>query len=445
MKRTFNYAIAVCAALAMGLSSCSKDDATDTNAIPEGKETYMTISLADPAGTYANGDDNATEAETKINTIDVYIFDVAGTLKTHETLKSSDFVRGTGADIAKITATKKIKTTTGPKKIYVGVNLPCGNMGVEGGFDRTQAMDFTDKILVKENITSLETVMSRAMHCYYGSDISEGDVGFSMGSNIINATFEEEAGGVTPAANKISATVKRFVAKVEVIDAFSRDIEGGTLSNVDFRFENVNESMYLAQKVESGFIKDPNWSVYGVDYTNSSFQWRGLYGSGPKYSAYVMENTSRDHKRGESMVLVITASFRPDQFTKKSGNTWVLVPNTDDPMSHPDPLDVYYVNNQGQVAFFEDMATAQVFALEKLGNASKAVECPLGYIRYEAYLGKSQGYNVYRNDYIKATIKSIKGFSLPSGSYNDPIETDTNIDVTIDIEPWNVIADDYDL
>ncbi len=432
MKKTFIYAIAICSAFAAGFTSCSKDDATGTNTIPEGKETYMTVSISNPAGTYA-ADPNAREDEQIISTVDVFIFDASGILKSKDSLGVADFSTSNGTAVG----IKKIKTTTGAKKVYIGVNLP---------------------VSVKKTITSLaslNTALSVPAKDLYGPGdgvngwtAGNSALGYAMGSSIIEKTFVEEAGGIVPEANKISTQVKRFVAKIEVLYGLTTSqIDGGSIGGLYCTIKNRNNSMFLAQNVVSAsplVVKDPNWEGWGTGYTAASFDSPSFY-LGESFvsdlypeAVYVLENTSKSHLQGETTYAQICALFTPDHLLSWDGTQFVDLGSMGGGF--------YLVDYQGQHYYCLNYGTAdELISRNNLTGAT--ITGYGGECYYNIFLGKSQGYNIYRNDYIKATIKSIKGIGAPDPflNPNNPVETDTNIDVTIDIEPWTVIENDYDL
>ena len=56
-------------------------------------------------------------------------------------------------------------------------------------------------------------------------------------------------------------------------------------------------------------------------------------------------------------------------------------------------------------------------------------------------------YNIYRNQYFKININSIQAPGNPSDNFdnNKPIQPNSWIAVDIDVIPWEVIEEDYDL
>ncbi|MFV0589275.1 fimbrial protein, partial [Bacteroides reticulotermitis] len=121
MMKNFKYVAMMAAALTLGFSSCSNnDDLGNGDTIESGRPTKMTLAIAQPV-TYAP-DGNATTDETKIESVDVYIYSGSTFLK-REHLTITDFDAGAG-NVWTLKKAKEIATTTGAKTIYVGVNLP---------------------------------------------------------------------------------------------------------------------------------------------------------------------------------------------------------------------------------------------------------------------------------------------------------------------------------
>ena len=82
MMKNFKYVMLMAAALTMGLSSCSNESDVVDDTSKEGVKTYASIKFSSPS-TYGTSHTGTTE-ESKINTVDVFIYNVGGFLKDYK-------------------------------------------------------------------------------------------------------------------------------------------------------------------------------------------------------------------------------------------------------------------------------------------------------------------------------------------------------------------------
>ena len=119
-------AIAALAATTMFVS-CVKENNSIRNEEDEVSSSIQ-VSISIPRSmTKATSDENATDVEVQINTVDVFIYTASGNFSSHTNLSSTDFkepIQGLNDDVYE--SITKIQTTTGPKTVFVGVNLPAG-------------------------------------------------------------------------------------------------------------------------------------------------------------------------------------------------------------------------------------------------------------------------------------------------------------------------------
>ena len=74
MKKYFKT-VFLATAVMVSFASCSNDEIVDNgNDIPEGEKTSFILTIDQPQ-TYAVSDDNATDGEKQITSVDVFIFD----------------------------------------------------------------------------------------------------------------------------------------------------------------------------------------------------------------------------------------------------------------------------------------------------------------------------------------------------------------------------------
>lgn len=422
MKVFFNY-LALTVALALGFSSCSSDDdlvGNGTNPIPTGKATTFTLSIAQPR-TYA-ADPNATTDETKVNSVDVFIFSDADVYEKTDRLNGSDFSISNDNEY---TANKTIATTVGPKKIYVGVNLP-------------------------EEVA--EKVASQGLSVIYNvnnaNDLMESTNGFAMFSKVAsNATFVEDDAPTAETANKVSATVSRLLAKVSVQQSVSDyNVTGGKVSDLHFSVSNITTLYYIL----------PNLSTFspinGLSDLYNEDNYKGVNANGTSIESlkvsYALENASATSLQGYSTYASIRGKFLPTNVVKltvPADGSSKLVKDT----APSTPQTFYTVPNAlGVINYFTSQADAVAYDAFINSGASKLKTYTEGNTFYKAYLNPAGDYNIFRNNVYKVNITKINGLGDPADIVDTPdkeVSKPTNIDVNIDVESWTENIQDSEL
>ena len=448
-----NYFVIAALAATTLFASCNKDN----NRINEngGQATSMKVSISFPSpatrGTLT-ADPNATNEEVEIRNVDIFIYTASGAFSSHEHLLGSAFTwQGANAtpDADVYTTTTKIATTTGSKSVYVGINLPAG---LAASLEDKPASELATAV---KNLTAQQLTNAPA---------------FTMFSTVgVTRTFEADENA---AANKITVKCQRLVAKVtvETKNGYTTDgVPAGTLGNLQYVLYNVNKKMYLLQGTPEA-RKDPNWDAagydnltYAGDFENMS-NWASIlsstnFATPEDYQTagvvrYATENTSERKFKKEITRVLVSGTFIPAKLTQSDGAGGFLQitnPNisTNTVVSFwavtPSPVEGSY--------FFSTEAGAQAFATSKgMPTTSEYVLFyNNGLCYWDIFLDKVSGANrwdVLRNDYYKCTINSIKALGRPGTDLPDPNvtpDTETKIDVTIEVLFWVLKAADYDL
>ncbi len=429
MKTKFKF-LMVAAVLAVGFSSCSKDDEGSSL---KGEETTMRISIPIPK-TYATH--TGTPAESNITSVSIYIFNNGTMLE-----KKLDFVAGNFTQTGNSwELTNPITITTGTKSIYVGVNLPAGTDLSTG---------------VQPVITTTAAAISAANNFAM----------FSVNTNS-NTSFTVDA---DPVNNDFSIQVERWASKIAVTknitNAADSVASGATFSDLKFCVGNINTKIYPLQKIQSGLIIDPNWATFdsngSADYDGGDFinnfvdnnsidhtAFTPLNENGTatdaKVAKYAMENTSRDYKKGEVTYACVRASFIPKKVATYASSTLTLTDNT----ATVNPC--YVVSTTaGETLYFRNGTEAANYAQDN--SFSAAVQYTGGYCYYYVWLDSEiagMTYPLLRNYFFDLTVKSIKslGYSTPAPTDPDnPIPSNTDIEVTVNIMPWTFIQNNIDL
>lgn len=435
MKTKFKYLMVLTAALVLGLSSCSKDDEQTggTVIVDNGKPTNMTLAITSPR-TYATADPNATEAEAALNTVDVFIYNTSHTLVKHATLLLADFTLSSSSTTDVYTAITKIPTTTGAKQIYVGVNLTA---------------PVTASILAN-GVSAVNSIANV-------SEITNITTGFVMFSQ--EPTLATLVANDTDPANKVTATVKRLVAKVamQAGSGLSLNITGGVISDVDVAMKQINKRYFPLPFIDGAIVKDPNWesAAAGVIktadfYDSNAYLPINVSGVAVKdlVANYVTENTSENQFEDENSYASVRAKFVPTTLKTYTNGTDATGGFSD------------LTNTGNAVATFYRLPLANgtsVFAAElniltDYATANSLSPAAIktytdGFAYYNVFLNTQNNYNVFRNDFYKITVNRINGLgnNIAEDVTHQPLEDPTNISVNIEVTPWNLVSEDIEL
>ncbi|MBC8986319.1 Mfa1 family fimbria major subunit [Pedobacter sp. N36a] len=442
MKRILkNCAFTALAALT--LAACKKDQKSEVNfKETNGKDARLQLMVSAPKSvfTYAAGDANATDAEMKINTLDVFVYDDGApfTLTSYTHIDGNDIYEADGKTIK----AQSIEVKTGAKQVFVGVNL---------------AQEIVNKL--KSNYANMNTALNVDM-----ATLVNGDGSVAMFNESINRISVSE----DQAANKITVPVSRLVAKTSVKSGQSlmlSNISGGNLSELNYTIGQANTKQIVAPLVN---FKDANWIA--ADHTGSDLRLVDISTFIPLNVAsatvgsqnvmYAPENTSKEHQYNQVTYLSVRGKFTPSVLT---GTKPIEANGT-----------FYAVFTNYGVYYFGSLQEAQQHADENGGAAP--ITYSNGYCYYRLYLnpeGSVMGegkYDLLRNVYYNATVTKINGLGTPgenqingdTGTPGNPgsplispdpiLPTDpitpskkVNIEATITIVPWTMHVADYEI
>ncbi len=426
--------LSVIAAASLLWVSCNNENLDQLAIADNAKATYVQVNVSYPQTTVtrAVNDPTATAYEVKLHTVDVFIFDAASnTLVKRQQLASSDFstVSSGSAQNDLYAAITKIATTTGPKKIFVGLNLPAS---------------FPEVSSVGELKANWGTGLNQLVT----------EDGIAMFSAVeTNKTLVETTDPTYADNNIFTIPVERMVAKVAVEDGgISTTVIGGTVSDVQFAIHTSNKLLFPMKNAASGVVKDPNWamgSYLATMFENFSdyapINLAGTSGiNGAKANLltakYAPENTSEAHLQKETTYASIRAKFVPNQFFNATG--------VSKGSNAGQPAKTFWIvtGADGTRGFYDVKTEAETY----IANNGGTISAPYtdGYCYYQAYLNPKNGYNTIRNEFYHVVITKISGPGKPDPDPKDPelpVETPTDITVSVEIIAWTYLADNYEL
>ena len=443
MKTKFKFLMAA-AVLAVGFSSCSSDD--DGNGPVKGDATTLKISL--PIASTYGPEEDGREAESKFTSVDIYIFN-GTSLENHHTVPAGDFELQSGKWVMQT----PLAATTGVKNIYVGLNLPAAS-----------------KAAIEAGVSSVVTPTA--------ADVS-GDGAFAMFSANTpnNVTFDVQA---EADKNKFEISVERWAAKVTARKANSlvTDVAsiGAIFSDLRFCLGHVNTKMYPFQKIAaSNLVEDPNYAVFmsggGANYDSKDFVNEFGTNAAITATAYVeldaettdmanrknkfaLENTSRDHKKGEVTYASVRATFQPKKLATYTTAAGLVQTENSTALTG----EVTAVFTSGGNLFFLNKTQATDYAKEVMNITDPAVLANTvmtykdGFCYYYVWLDSktaaSGTHGVLRNNYFDTKITQINSLGYPDPDPTDPdtpTPSDTKLTVEVTIKPWTWVSSDNTL
>jgi hypothetical protein len=333
MKTKF-YAILLL--VAMSLAACKKEPRTDGPGGEEQGTAKLTLKIKQARGivTYTADDPNATDEESIVNRVDVFIFDNGapyGIIHRAITAAADIYVNPADKLGEGLKPIELLNVKTGSKRIYVGINLTTAivNRIVDNYAFLTDGISFnagniapysTDQ-LFNHLVGTAVTVGSNDANLVMFNTFDFDDA-VPANRNILDIT---DAG-----PNAITVNVSRMLAKVAVKadEDLSLVVPGGTLSSLRFTAGRTNNRLKLAPL--KNFI-DGNWnSQLAADYNlnavdvvdqpyengvinpaNTDWATDFDFEAAATPKIYLPENTSELHRHNDVSFVSLRAVFTP--------------------------------------------------------------------------------------------------------------------------------------
>jgi hypothetical protein len=392
----------------MVLASCGKENGGDNVLDQEGVKAGLAIKMAFPStrvATYANED--ATDEELTVEDVDVFIFDAGdNSLVTHRHLTKADFDVDVTKKIYITKNTSKVVTTTGNRKVAIGVNLPASI------------------VATVNTVRSIDAVNDQTVHDVTVADIATADR-FAMFNVDMDQVIVVKPGDDPD--NTVSLNVERLAGKAALatIEDFDFDTDGNSsisslvsLGTLDYRLMQTNTQSYLMRDPAG---KDPNYlsgdffpgqSVTFPQYNETVFESAADYKAVDGYlidnstrpAFYGAENTSDFYALGSNTYFLVRAQFTPKVISDGTGNStgagvtgatfWIVTNGTD----------TYFCGDQADADALA--ADPSVFP-DGDATASERVE---GYCYWGVWIGNKNDHDFLRNNYYLGQIKGFNGF-----------------------------------
>lgn len=445
----------------MGLASCTNENdpmGNNGQTAEPGEPTHVTLSLDlnNATSTKAIQDDNATTEETTITHLHVFIYDKNGLLENAEKILMANLTDGGN----NVYTTNELKTTTGAKTVYVGLNM-------------------TDAMVAQLKATAAQHLPSTAAKVALG-DLTSEATGFVMFSTQgKDATFEAvpEEGGI-PAANKVALTVERLASKIAVgctgeIDNIKQGA-AGKIQNLRFVVDNINTLNYFPYA--AGAAKDPNMTKAAYkpadfvieDNFATADNWKTITpGTAEKTQwnyAYSAENVTEDKEMQGVTRVVVQGQFIPATLIEKktAGGDQVTWENKDNSQAAAATFIQLEFAEAGGYAFFADGtpdADLKEYMAFKKGVETAEITDDMLTAAKKVY---TNGYNywwittkegrgdIVRNNFYRVNITSIWAPGRTDGKFDpdkddEKVDEETNIEFKVTVEPWTLVNQDTEL
>ena len=472
MKKTRILTIA--ALLAFALAGCMKDKAgSGIDPLSSGADTKLSISLNMAPATRGVGDPVAgTASESKVNFVNVYIFNSAGKavmVGANTRIPIADFNRVGTTDVYQLKSDKLIATVAGDNIVYVGINIP--TTIANGPFDNV------DELLAA--IANVENLYV-ADDFYMFSDATESEmVEFPTTSSMVNE--------VSVKVDRIAAKLAVTAATASVANTWNApgaDYDGMVLDYGLKTFSPFNKAKtsYVAPNYWAGGTLAGTLKTTGELYTFDESVVAPVYQKAnvtiaPASPAaitqvvYVGENMPAEQKRGLTTYLMVATTVKINMaadwydggviyesvadYGNGTSDVWVV-----EKLTAPQRGYKFITNSS-------DKATAIYNGFGGTAADAEIVKFTAGWVHFPVYIdgvNADHVFNVYgiaRNQFLRANVTKVAGgpgqFPGIPGDPDDPTKpgggdpedpdkpvdgTEVDLFVEIEVNPWDYLSKD---
>jgi hypothetical protein len=444
--------MAAFAAAMLGAVSCQKGTGT---VVQEGVEASMglTISFSKNAETRAS-DGNASNQDMIVDKIDVFIFNPDGSAALgNNVAEKSHFENIAGTNTWTLKSANLIKTTTGNKKVYVGINLPAG---LE---DATSESVLTTKFEITVGALYSNTDETKGVAML--SEMTAKAIGTNSNNNHNDVSVI-----VSRMPAKVTATLKDgFISNPSAVTdpKFTVDPDQFTVGNTAlsvYPVKRINGQNLLITPGDTNDIKTDQPKVTAnLDLTNNPQLTINPESKAnkDKKGHYVPENsTSTRFLRKEATYAVVRGELKPTHYSKLDGDDI----KEDIAVTTPFTNSVWAIKYSGKV-YFTDNADDRTAIISKLGITNPGVDnlqeyIPVGgklYTFYYVFLAENEADKlaVQRNHIYDILVKSVKNIGQPGlrekpSDPDEPVYTyEAELDVEVLVDDWKYVQTETDL
>lgn len=474
-KMNFKYVMLACAALAVGFTSCSKDDGNDTEIPQEGAKTFMSITLKqDVASTRYLTENEARPEESAIKRARVYVF---SSVKVLEQVQDLDVDGVTGI------ANATFETTVGTHYFVATANEPAGitvPLGT-GLYEMSTILNGIEENKFASYTTDGEFFMTSGVDANTYRDIE------TASRNII-ASEKADAKTNNPVIVKIGRAMAKlsFTFEKSAVN-YKPSVEevGGEISEVKYCVTNNTTAMYYMPHFTNQLFVTPFYQAYNDVFAPTDY-WPALHAdqttdphpyeaASPSskdkmdHANYMMENSNEFPTYGNATIVSVQAKFTPkavEDGGALTNGTFYRIKNIDNNTYLGKTINAGTADEKVIPLFFSTEALADAYATDPTkGNfTAKGTDYKVDtytdgtcyYIIPVRDRSKTSAacYDVIRNHYFDMAIQNVTGCGYPVPGGDD--ETDPKdpldpkpyfVDVTIDVLPWVKInqAEDLDV
>lgn len=426
-------------AATMIFASCSKDD-NDVN-IPnaEGEKAKMSVAFTLPNTATRATHTYATTEESKVATVSVFVFTLAGDkagVGGYTPLVADDFTSSDNVHTLK--NTKLIETLSGNKKIYVGINLPAAAA-------KAFASEADLLKVIEANASSLAT-----------------DNNFAMFSNAKTENLlPDDPDNEKSVINTVSIDVNRVVAKViatkakDTFEATWNSVEGLTMTYTiaDFGVFNDAVKTFVAPNYANGklftLIDDATatgvLNSFDASYTNGfkAIAAKDALTTDSKF--YIGENAPQDVSLNGNTTYAYVRTYvslnKSAALTAdKKGIEWVDATYGNNGANEgADGTDVYVFKVAGKT-YLANAANWTAIGAEGLIDTDTSFKYTKGYVYFPVYLNQEgeNNYDVKRNQFINVLVNGVNSIDQVFPGYpGDKTDPKKPLDPTDDKDPDN--------
>ncbi|MCC8019810.1 MAG: Mfa1 family fimbria major subunit [Rikenellaceae bacterium] len=440
--------------------SCSNNGNEGSEPETSSKKVPVTVTVEFPdlvnsrAVTFPNSSGLATEKESRLNNIAVFVFN---NQKLLEAFDSDDQIRYGGFQGS--TATFEFTVSVGRMYVFAVANVPKSYLsyateGISMDEFSEEILKYDLEVLTGKDFLDVDQTNIDALLAYESR-------GFFMtsklGSSGTMAEFwAQDTDDIT--VNTFELELERAVAKVAV--AFDPESQPeGELTEVQYIVTNNPASFYVVQHYSGSALITPNYYENDIDDNNyqdplDDYQPAILPGMADnnKTWTYCMENSNFLPKEGSATMAMIKGKFTPATWLKADGSSggaatsdgtfWRVATVRADGTKALDP------------GYYEATPVGVPVTPGSADETKEILQYPNGICYYPVWLrnpnsGNENKYTVKRNSYYKLTIDSVSGsgWNDPDESIDPPTPLDRQVDivVSVSVSNWSTIEDSQGL